>query len=98
MTQPSLAKRFVRDSVAIGHNKPVATEMSNEPGGVPRTSGAFPGAHDFIIKDSTLNDVKGNYVSSHFVPCDDIIVTDYMSSTTTRLPRPRMDLHLYIEH
>ena len=42
----------------------LASEMSNKC--APGTSGAFPGAHDFVIKDSTLNDVKGNYVSNHF--------------------------------
>jgi hypothetical protein len=50
------------------NDKPIASEMSNELVlGAPGASGAFSGAHDFAIKDSTFIDVQGNYVSSRFV-------------------------------
>ena len=69
--------------------------MTNELGfSAPEASGAFRAAHDFAINNSTLNDVRGNYVRDHFVACVDIIVTDrYILRTATKL----RDLHLYIE-
>ena len=95
--QPRKAKRRRLD--ATRNDKPNASEMSNELVlGAPGTSGAFHSAHDFSIKDGTFIDVQGNYVSNRFVACDDMIVTDYMPRTTTRLPRPRVVRILYIEY
>lgn len=46
--------------------------MTNELGfSAPEASGAFRAAHDFAINNSTLNDVRGNYVRDHFVACVD---------------------------
>jgi hypothetical protein len=63
-------QRSGRDSVALRNDKPIASEMSNELGfDAPEASGAFRAAHDFAINNSTMNDVKGNYVRDHFVAC-----------------------------
>ena len=37
--------------------------------GTPEASGAFRAAHDFVINNSTLNGVQGNYVRDQFVAC-----------------------------
>ena len=87
-----------RASAPPHHGRAVASEMS----GAPEASGAFRAAHDFAINNSSLNDVQGNLVRDHFVLAyvdhADMIVTDrYMPRTTTKLPRPAKDLHLYME-
>jgi hypothetical protein len=70
VTQSSLAKRSVRDSVAIRNDKPIASEMSNDlVFSAPGAPGAFHSAHHFAINNSTLNDVQGNYVRRRFVAC-----------------------------
>ena len=66
-TQPSLAKRSLRNSVVVRDDNPIASEMSNKLVFGAGASGAFHSAHDFAINNSTLNDVQGNYVSHRFV-------------------------------
>jgi hypothetical protein len=97
VTQPRKANRR-RLSDTTRNDNPIASEMSNELiFDAPGASGAFHSAHDFSIKDSTFVDVQGNYVSSRFVSCEDMIVTGYMPRSTTRLPRSRMVRHPYIK-
>jgi hypothetical protein len=67
VTQPSLAKRSVRDSIAIRNDRPIASEMPNDL--APGAPGAFHSTHHVAINNSTLNDVQGNYVRRRFVAC-----------------------------
>ena len=60
----------------------------------------FRAAHDFLINNSTFNNVGGNYVRDTswpvWITADIIVMGRYMPRTTTKLPGTGIDLCLYI--